>query len=237
MDDRMRDLQFLQAQLGIAFRDVAVLDEALTHSSFVHERLDCALRDNQRLEFLGDAILDFVVGDWLFRRYPQALEGELTGLRAYVVRTGSLAQWARALQLGAHLRLGRGEAASGGAGRSANLCDAFEAVVGAIYLDQGLGCAQTWLQGLLEERSTEIDAQRQMKSSKSRLQEHTQAMLHVTPTYRIVHEEGPDHAKSFTAEVLVGDEVWGAGVGSTKQAAELVAADDAVAHHLKPAAS
>ncbi len=237
MDERLLDLQTLQSELGIAFRDSALLDEALTHSSFVHECLSGALPDNQRLEFLGDAILDFVVGDWLFRRYPQAVEGELTGLRAHIVRTASLAQWARAFDLGAHLRLGRGEASSGGAGRSANLCDTFEAVVGAIYLDQGLACAQTWLQTLLEARSAEIDAQRQMKSSKSRLQEHTQAALHITPTYRIVHEEGPDHAKVFTAQVLVGDEVWGSGVGNTKQAAQLAAADDAFAHRLRQATS
>lgn len=229
MSERARQLDRLQEALGVRFRNVATLDEALTHSSFVNENLEGNLPDNQRLEFLGDAILDFLVGEWLFSRYHDATEGELTGLRADVVRTESLAAIAEELELGSYLRMGRGEATGGGAERPANLCAALEALVGAIYLDQGLEWVMAWVHALLEARQADIEAWRRTKDAKSRLQESVQAALHLTPAYRIVHEEGPDHAKQFTAQVLVGDDVWGEGVGLSKQAAQQAAAEDALA--------
>jgi len=217
-------LQELQKRLGITFHDVSLLEEALTHSSFVNESPSSGQADNQRLEFLGDAILDFIVGEWLFLRYPDAHEGDLTSIRAYVVRTESLAELARELGLGAYLRLGRGEEASGGRERPANLCAAFEALVGAIYLDQGIRTVRSWLHHLLESHAQEIDAHRETKDAKSLLQEYTQGKLHVTPSYRIIREEGPDHAKVFTAQAIVGQEIWGEGTGTSKQAAEQAAA-------------
>ena len=219
-----------------AFQDPALLMQALTHPSFVNEYADLGLADNQRMEFLGDAILDFLVGEWLFHRYPDAQEGELTGIRAHLVRTEGLAVFAREINLGAFLRLGKGEAASGGHQRPANLCAGFEALVGAMYLDQGLERTREWVARFLDERSEEIDAQRASKDAKSLLQEYTQASLRVTPSYRIVREEGPDHAKVFTAQVSVGHQVWGQGTGSSKQAAEQAAAEKALGHRHEIAA-
>jgi len=224
------DRSGLEEQIGHTFRTPALLAQALTHPSFVNEYAELTLQDNQRMEFLGDAILGFLVGEWLFQRYPDAREGDLTGLRAHVVRTEGVSVFAREVNLGSYLRLGKGEAASGGQHRPANLCAAFEALVGAIYLDQGMECTRQWLTRFLEKHASEIDAQRASKDAKSRLQELTQALLRIVPVYRIVHEEGPDHAKTFTAQVSVGQEVWGSGMGSSKQAAEQAAADQALAN-------
>jgi ribonuclease III len=223
-----RDLRFLEETLGFAFRDRGVLRQALTHSSFINESPGDPTGDNQRLEFLGDAILDFVVGDWLYSRYPDAREGELTSLRAEIVRTEGLAGFARALDLGDYLRLGRGEDSTGGRERDANLCAAFEALVGAMYVDQGLDVVLTLVHRLLDNHAPEIDMQRETKDAKSLLQELTQRRLHVTPMYRITDERGPDHAKVFTAQALVSDDVWGEGTGRSKQAAEQAAARKAL---------
>lgn len=232
------NLYALENALGFAFRDAAVLQQALTHSSYINESPGDATGDNQRLEFLGDAILDFVVGEWLYSRYPDAREGELTSLRAEIVRTEGLASFARALNLGEYLRLGRGEASTGGRQRDANLCAAFEALIGAMYVDQGMDVVLTLVHRLLDERAPEIDAQRQAKDAKSLLQELTQGHLHVTPSYRVVGEHGPDHAKVFTAQALVGEDVWGEGTGRSKQAAEQAAARKALqafrARHAQP---
>lgn len=232
MEDRKEGLAALERALDVSFENRALLEEALTHRSFVNENPQNGARDNQRLEFLGDAFLGLAVGDWLFRRFSEAQEGELTSLRAWIVCTESLAAIARELALGEHLRLGRGEEASGGAERPANLCAAFEAVVGAIYLDQGAERAMRWVHQLLERRAREIEAQRWRKNAKSFLQEYTQAVWRITPSYRIVREEGPDHAKVFTAQVLVGDEVWGEGTGPSKQAAQQAAAEAAYAQRV-----
>jgi ribonuclease III len=222
------NLDIFQQRIGIAFRDSALLGQALTHRSFVNEYPEPGGLDNQRLEFLGDAILDFLVAEWLYRRYPASSEGELTSLRAHVVRTEGLAALAKDIDLGDWLLLGKGEAASGGPARPANLCDGFEALVGAIYLDQGLEPTRSWVERFLDARVAEIDAQRTSKDAKSLLQEHAQGHLHVTPSYHIVREQGPDHAKVFTAEVAVSQETWGVGTGPSKQAAEQAAAEDAM---------
>ena len=219
----------LESRIGTTFRQRALLEEALTHSSFANEgaALDGSLQsiqDNQRLEFLGDAILDFLVGEWLYERYRDADEGDLTAIRAHIVRTPGLARFAREIDLGDHLQLGKGEAASGGRRRSANLCAAFEALVGAMYLDAGFGGTRAWVRGFLSRHAHEIDAQRRTKDAKSLLQEHTQALLQVTPQYRIVSAVGPDHAKTFTAQVTVDGDVWGEGDGNSKQAAEQASA-------------
>jgi ribonuclease III len=231
---RMREtgqdpLSTLEAKLGLAFHNRELLLQSLTHSSFVNEHPDQELLDNQRLEFLGDAALDLLVGDWLYHRYPDAQEGELTSLRARIVRTHGLAMLARELGLGEHLRLGKGEAASGGHRRAANICAAFEALVGAIYLDQGVETARAWVHSTLDRHAEAIDAQRRAKDSKSRLQEFTQAHLRVTPSYRLVRAVGPDHAKVFTSQTLIDDQVWGEGSGPSKQIAEQAAAEAALA--------
>ncbi|MHB0856340.1 MAG: ribonuclease III [Anaerolineae bacterium] len=226
----MEDLERFQALIGFPFRDVGLVETALTHRSFVNEFAGLNLPDNQRLEFLGDAIVGFIVGEWLFWRYPDAREGELTSLRADIVRTEGLAAFAMEIELGEHLRLGRGEASTGGHVRQANLCAGFEALVGAMYLDQGLESVRTWVHRFLDAHAQEIDASRTTKDAKSLLQERTQATLRLTPSYRIVREEGPDHDKVFTAQALVGDEVWGEGTGASKQSAEQAAAAKALQH-------
>lgn len=224
----VENLATFQTRIGIFFRDPLLLEQALTHRSFVNEFPEPNLSDNQRLEFLGDAIVDFLVAEWLYRRYPDAREGELTSIRAHIVRTEGLAAYAQEIDLGAYLLLGKGEAASGGHLRPANLCAGFEALVGAIYLDQGLAIVRAWLTGFLERHAAEIDRQRRTKDAKSLLQEQIQSELRVTPSYRIIREEGPDHAKIFTAQVLVEQEVWGEGEGPSKQAAEQAAAEAAL---------
>jgi len=147
------------------------------------------------------------------------------------VRTETLAAFGREIGLGAYLRLGRGEESSGGRKRAANLCAAFEAVVGAAYLDQGIEATREWVHQILMRHADEIDSRRAAKDAKSRLQEYTQAHLRITPSYRIINQEGPDHAKIFTAQVLVGQDVWGEGTGASKQAAEQAAATDALRTH------
>lgn len=236
MDERGKVLEVFQSRLGITFDRIQLLTGALTHSSFANERPQLGFPDNQRLEFLGDAILDFLVGEWLYLRYPDASEGELTSIRASVVRTESLAGFAKELDLGLYLQLGRGEAASGGHRRLANLCAGFEALMGAIYLDKGFCVARSWIHSFLEQHAPEIDSQRKLRDAKSLLQEYTQEHLRITPSYRIVGERGPDHAKVFAAEVVVDDDVWGEGTGTSKQAAEQAAAAAALKRPRSPSA-
>jgi len=210
------------------FRDPSLLERALTHRSYLNEHLELALDDNERLEFLGDAVLDFVAGASLYNRFPEMREGRLTSLRAALVKTDALAALALRIGLDEHLRLGKGEAESGGRGRISLLADAFEAVLGALYLDQGLGAVREFLESLLPEEVERILAEESDRDAKSMLQEWSQAEYGITPRYRTVSEEGPDHAKSFTVEVRVGDRVVGRGEGLSKQAAAQAAASDAL---------
>ncbi|HEY68275.1 MAG TPA: ribonuclease III [Thermoflexia bacterium] len=221
------NLESLQFTLGHRFRDLDLLRRALTHPSYVNEHPEDATGDNQRLEFLGDAVLDFIAGAWVYRRYPDFDEGRMTRLRAALVRTKTLAQFARQVGIGETLRLGRGEEEAGGRERDANLCDAFEAVIGALYLDGGLAAVEAFVEPLIGPVAEAILAAEADWDAKSRLQEWSQAELGITPRYRIVAEKGPDHAKTFVAEVLLGKEVAGQGVGRSKQAAEQAAAQAA----------
>jgi len=229
--DFAQRLSHLEADTGLRFHDRGLLAEALTHRSYVNEHPECDLADNQRLEFLGDAVLDLIVGEWLYRRFPNMKEGDLTNLRAHVVCTETLAKFAGEIALGSYLRLGKGEAATGGSERPANLCAAFEALVGACYLDRGLDATGSWVKSFLEKHIGEIRRDSFVRDAKSRLQELVQATLRTTPAYRIVGESGPEHAKIFVAEVHVDDQQWGRGEGTTKQAAEQAAAEAALDAH------
>ncbi|NLE76653.1 MAG: ribonuclease III, partial [Chloroflexi bacterium] len=186
--------------------------------------------DNERLEFLGDAVLDFLAGAYLFAHYPEMQEGDLTSLRAALVRTETLADFAAGLELGEHLRLGRGEERSGGRERPVILCGAFEALVGALYLDQGLPAARELFEHLAAPRLSSILRENADRDPKSQLQELTQQLLQLTPAYLLVEESGPDHAKEFTVEVWVGELPYGRGSGSSKQKATLQAALAALSH-------
>ncbi|MEL7675386.1 MAG: ribonuclease III, partial [Chloroflexota bacterium] len=186
------------------------------------------LEDNERLEFLGDAVLDFIAGAWLYHRFPEMDEGQLTRLRAGLVRTETLAHFAQTLRLGDALLLGRGEDESGGRRRISNLCGSFEALVGALYLDQGMEAAQAFAEPLLEPALQDILRRAADKDAKSLLQEWSQAELGQTPIYRTVASEGPDHAKEFTVAVIIGQTECGRGVGHSKQAAAQLAAQQAL---------
>ncbi len=218
------DLEAFQQVLGYHFRDLNLLLRALTHPSYVNEHPEDETGDNQRLEFLGDAVLDFVAGAWVYRHYPDFDEGRMTRRRASLVRTETLARLARQVGIGRALRLGHGEEEAGGRERDANLCDAFEAVVGALYLDGGLVAAGAFVEPLIGPVAEATLAAEADWDAKSRLQEWSQAALAVTPRYRIVAEKGPDHAKTFVTEVLLGKKVAGQGAGHSKQAAEQAAA-------------
>lgn len=218
----------LEKNLDVQFKDQSLLSRALTHRSFLNEHPGEALADNERLEFLGDAVLDFVVGAYLYNQFPEMDEGELTSLRAALVRTKTLAAFARQLQIGDFLHLGYGEAESGGRERTPLLCAAFEAVVGAIYLDQGLVPVQALVERLAAPALTTIMNDSLHKDAKSEFQVWAQAQFNITPHYEVVKVEGPDHARLFTVQVLVGEQVWGKGNGRSKQKAAQAAARQAL---------
>lgn len=225
--DHLNGLEAFEQRLGHRFGDLHLLLRALTHPSYLNEHPEDEIGDNQRLEFLGDAVLDFVTGSWVYRHYPDFDEGRMTRLRAALVRTETLARLSRQVRVGEVLRIGRGEDEAGGRDRDANLCDAFEAVVGALYLDGGLAAVEAFVEPLIAPVAEAILASEADLDAKSRLQEWSQAEKGITPQYRIVAEEGPDHAKTFVAEVRLGRKVVGRGTGRSKQAAEQAAAQAA----------
>ena len=224
----MDDLQPLEQNLDLDFSDHSLLLRALTHRSFLNENPGTALEDNERLEFLGDAVLDFIVGAYLYSRFPEMAEGELTSLRAALVKTSTLASFARQLDLGHYLRLGFGEEENGGRERSPILCAAFEALVGAIYLDQGLDKAQLLVEQLAGSALVKIREKSLHKDAKSEFQVWAQARYNITPRYEVVTSSGPDHAKTFTVQVLIKDVPWGEGSGPSKQSAAQAAAGHAL---------
>ena len=209
------------------FRDQGLLQRALTHSSYANEHLSNAgvpIEDNERLEFLGDAILDFIAAKWLYTRFPELDEGRLTSLRAALVRASTLARFAESINLSEHLRLGRGEADSGGRHRANILSDAFEALMAALYMDQGFDAVSAYFEQMIENTATTVLNSNLDRDPKSLLQEWSQATLSITPRYRVAAAEGPDHAKTFTVEVWLGDAITATGSGSSKQIAEQIAA-------------
>lgn len=223
-----QNLEEWENQNQIHFRERNLLQRALTHPSYVNEHPGQGLQDNQRLEFLGDAVLAFVSGEWLFNRFPDAPEGRLTRLRAALVRTETLAGFAYQASIGESLLVGRGEDESGGRHRSANLCDAFEAVVGALYLDQGLDAVRNFVYPRFEAALGGILQDDSDKDPKSRLQEWSQRHFGLTPMYETVSAQGPDHAKEFTVTVRIGGREYAQGSGSRKQHAEQAAAERAL---------
>ena len=218
----------MQQRLGYAFRDPALLTTALTHSSRLNET-SSPLADNQRLEYLGDAIVDLIVAEVLYYRFPDAQEGELTRWRARLVSTEGLAQLADKLELGGHLILGRGEEATGGRAKPANLAAGLEAVVAALYLDSDWDTVKRIMLPHFRPYIEQATAVHGPADARSRLQEQVQALVGVTPHYVETGQSGPDHRRTFTVDVLVGDEVWGRGVGASKRAAAQAAAERALA--------
>ena len=212
----------LEEILGIHFENPSLLQLALTHRSYIYETAGEGLSSNERLEFLGDSILAFISADYLYHAFPDLSEGELSDLRATLVRRETLAAFALEITLGNFLLMGKGERSSGVSQRV--LASAFEAVLGAMYLDQGIEVVQRFLIPRLEPLAHNIVSRRLFKDQKSLFQEQAQAKVGITPSYRLVSQEGPSHNREFTVEVLLGDEVAGKGQGRNKQTAEQEAA-------------
>ena len=214
----------------MTFKDPDLLLQALIHSSYVNENPQSARQSNERLEFLGDAVLGLIVADELFAAYPEQDEGKLTELRTYLVRRETLAKAARHLKLGEALLLGRGEEAGGGRSRPTNLSHAYEAVVGAIFLDAGLRTARGFVRRSLKPEFQAVAERAFPQDPKSRLQEITQSRYQSTPIYRLLEAAGPDHARQFTVEVVINGRTFGTGAGRSKQQAEKEAAQEALEH-------
>lgn len=225
----MDTLQRLQASLDVTFRDPRLLQQALVHRSYLNEAAESSvLASNERLEFLGDAVLGLIVTEELYHRYPSHAEGQLTEMRAQLVRGATLGQVAERLDLGAFLVLGRGEEQSGGRGRSINLGRALEALLGAVYLDGGFDTTRRLVLKLLAAEFLVLGIAGVGRDAKSSLQQYAQATLRVTPEYVTVSSEGPEHEREFVVEVRLQDEKAGVGRGRSKRQAQQAAAADAL---------
>lgn len=219
----MNNIEDLEKNLGIQFSNKDFLLTALTHRSFLNENREVP-EHNERLEFLGDAVLELIVSDFLFKKYTDRAEGDLTSFRAALVRTDSLAQIAKELGLGEHMRLSRGEEDSGGREKDYLLANTFEAVLGAIYLDSGYESCVLFVQRALLPKIEDIVKHRLDIDNKTKIQELAQSMYKSTPTYEVTDEQGPDHDKIFTVVVKIDNKIVGEGKGSSKQRAEEQAA-------------
>ena len=224
-----QDLQILQDNIDYRFVDVTLLVEALTHKSYSNEQSGEAIACNERLEFLGDAVLDLVVSRYMFRRFPEAQEGELTRIRAEVVSEKGLSIVARPLHLGGFLRLGRGEERSGGRDKDSLVANALEALLGAVFCDGGFESACDLAEKLFANSIVEAAQRKHGLDHKTHLQEISQARYALVPEYVLVCEDGPEHRRHYTVEVRLADKTLGQGQGSTKKKAEQQAALRAIA--------
>ncbi|UCC15902.1 MAG: ribonuclease III [Dehalococcoidales bacterium] len=224
----MADLKALQDTLGIKFKDVSLLERSLMHRSYLNENKGAESDSNERLEYLGDSILGFVVAEKLYRDFPDYDEGRMTRLRSVLVRRETLARISRSFNLGAYLFLGKGEDTSGGRNKSANLACAFEAVIAAVYLDQGISKTRKMIVRLLEDEWKRAIKKPAAIDYKSRLQELIQSLEQRIPSYQVTGMSGPDHIKTFSVEVRLGDQVLGSGSGKSKKEAETEAARKAL---------
>ncbi|AEI44380.1 ribonuclease III [Paenibacillus mucilaginosus] len=223
-----RNLKLLQSELNITFSNPDLLRQAFTHSSYVNEHRIGQYKDNERLEFLGDAVLELTVSEYLFDKYPDRSEGELTKLRASIVCEPSLVGFAEQLEFGSYVLLGKGEELTGGRTRPALLADVFESFIGALYLDQGLERVRTFLQQYM---FPHLPQQGRLLTAdyKTHLQEHTQQHSMGQLEYKIVDERGPAHEREFVARVFLGEQLLGEGTGRSKKEAEQHAAAEALA--------
>ncbi len=225
---RIVELNQLSDKMGISFSNAELLHKALTHTSYANEFKMRIVEHNERLEFLGDAILDAIISDELFRRYPNLPEGELSKARAVIVCEESLAESAQTLDIGPYLLLGRGENATGGRERASILADAFEAIIGAIYLDSGIEHCRTFIVKYLGADIEKIGSGRYSRDYKTLLQEIVQKKPNQKIQYHLEDASGPDHNKVFTISVMINTEKWGIGIGKSKKEAEQKAAREAL---------
>ena len=225
---KMNNYDTLEAKLGVNFKDKALLEKAFTHRSYLNEHRENGLENNERLEFLGDAVLELIISSDLYKNYPEKPEGELTNIRAAVVRTESLAEESRNLGFGEYLKMSKCEEDSGGKDKDYLLANTFDAVLGAIYLDQGFDVCVSYLSRTLLHKVSNIIENNLFIDPKTQAQELIQAQFKVTPLYEVVKEDGPDHDKIFTVVLIVNQKELGRGTGSSKQKAEEEAAKMAI---------
>lgn len=224
------DTRALQEHLKVSFRERDLLIQALMHRSYLNEHKEVQLEHNERLEFLGDAVLELVVTDHLFRTYSDLPEGEMTAFRAALVNTVHLSQVAETMRLNDYLLLSRGEAQDTGRARQYLLANAVEAVIGALYLDQGYDAAKGLIERFLLVAAPAMNEKKEWIDAKSRFQVIAQDKHGITPTYATLAETGPDHAKRFTSGVYLRDKLIAKGDGNSKQEAEQAAAESAIVH-------
>ena len=224
----MNDFSQFENALGVAFENKNLLKEALTHRSYLNENPSWPVPHNERLEFLGDAVLELVVTEELYGKFPEKPEGELTSFRAALVNANMLSEVAQDLNINEHIMLSRGEAKDLGRARQYILANAFEAVVGALYLDQGYGAAKSFIVKYLLPRIDEVLSKKLFRDAKSLFQERAQDDAGITPTYEVLDEWGPDHAKHFIMGIYLGKELIAKGEGPSKQEAQQQAAQGAL---------
>jgi len=221
----MKDFTPFEKKIGIVFKNKKILEEAFTHRSYLNENPDWSGNQNERLEFLGDAVLELIVTEHLFLNFPDKTEGELTSFRAALVNANMLSEIAQNLELNDYLLLSRGEAKDLGRARQYILANTFEALIGAIYLDQRYGAAEEFIKKSVLTRVEEIISKKLFRDPKSLFQERAQEIVGITPTYEVLKEWGPDHNKHFIIGVYLGKELIAEGEGPSKQEAQLAAAE------------
>lgn len=228
MEKIEKDFSEFEKKIGVKFKDKNLLKEAFTHRSYINENRKCGWPHNERLEFLGDAVLELVVTDYLFYKYPENTEGELTSYRAALVNTQSISEGASLWGMNEYLLLSKGEAKDVGKARHYILANSFEAMIGAIYLDQGYEVAQEFIAKSLFHKTDEMVKKELWRDAKSRFQEKAQEFEGITPAYSIIKESGPDHDKQFTVGVFLEEDLIVEGKGMSKQEAEQKAAQKAL---------
>lgn len=224
MQNFSRDWATFEKEIGVVFKNKDLLAQAFIHRSFLNENPRTGLEHNERLEFLGDAVLELAVTDFLYRTYPESPEGELTSYRAALVNANTMAEVAQEINMNEYLFLSRGEAKDTGKARLYILANAVEALIGAMYLDQGYAVTENFIERTLYSRAAEVVKKKLWRDSKSLVQEKAQEHVGVTPAYKVVRETGPDHDKHFTIGIFFGGEKIAEGRGHSKQEAEQEAA-------------
>jgi len=223
-----KNLADLESSLGYKFKKKSLLKEAITHKSYAHEKQKGVLSFNERMEFLGDSVLELIISEYIFTSYPEYTEADLSRIKSYTVQEATLAETAQKIDIGKHLLLGKGEELTGGRAKDSLLADAFEALLAAIYLDGGYKKARDFIHRHLIHKTDELSTKKFIFDFKTKLQEVAQAQFGVLPAYVIHKEEGPEHKKTFEVKVFINDDYLGLGKGKTKKAAAQKAAEAAL---------
>lgn len=222
---RLKQLSLIQSLIHVKFKDKNLLNRALIHRSYVNESSTGKIKDNERLEYLGDSVLGLIVNEYLFKRFEDYPEGDLAKIKSAVVSEPTLAKVARDIKLGNYLLMGKGEELSGGRDRSSILANSFEALIGAVYLDQGLKECRNFILSLLKKDIERIDRMTYLRDPKTTLQEYVQKKYKDRPVYEVMEENGPDHKKEFIVRLIINGTEVSRGTGTSKRKAEMTAAE------------